>query len=72
MWELFTCGSPFRGVPAALLGHSIVKGAKRPAWPVVVPSGYKDLANACWDQNPDARCALSPLLGAALAVLARC
>jgi len=21
----------------------------------VVPSGYKDLANACWDQNPDAR-----------------
>ncbi|KAF5842282.1 kinase-like domain-containing protein, partial [Dunaliella salina] len=56
MWELFTCGFPFRGVPAALLGHTIVKDAKRPAWPPVVPSGYKDLANACWDQNPDARC----------------
>ncbi|KAF5832631.1 hypothetical protein DUNSADRAFT_11417 [Dunaliella salina] len=56
LWELFTCGSPFRGVPPALLGHSIVKDCKRPAWPPVVPSGYKDLANACWDQNPDARC----------------
>eukprot|EP00200_Dunaliella_tertiolecta_P012532 CAMPEP_0202391034 /NCGR_PEP_ID=MMETSP1127-20130417/91622_1 /ASSEMBLY_ACC=CAM_ASM_000462 /TAXON_ID=3047 /ORGANISM="Dunaliella tertiolecta, Strain CCMP1320" /LENGTH=541 /DNA_ID=CAMNT_0048993441 /DNA_START=1120 /DNA_END=2745 /DNA_ORIENTATION=+ len=55
LWELFTCGSPFRGVPPALLGHSIVKDGKRPEWPSVVPKGYRDLANACWDQNPDAR-----------------
>ncbi|KAF5837371.1 kinase-like domain-containing protein [Dunaliella salina] len=55
LWELFTCGAPFRGVPTALLGHSIVKDGKRPGWPPVVPTGYKDLANACWDQSPDAR-----------------
>jgi len=55
LWELFTCGSPFRGVPPALLGHLIVKELKRPDWPPVVPSGYKDLVEACWDQDPDAR-----------------
>eukprot|EP00983_Pelagomonas_calceolata_P000504 16810-Pelagomonas_calceolata.AAC.1 len=56
LWELFTCDYPFRDVPPALLGHSIVKQGQRPAWPSSVPKGYRDLANACWDQNPDARC----------------
>jgi len=55
LWELFTCDYPFRDVPPALLGHSIVKQGQRPAWPSSVPKGYRDLANACWDQNPDAR-----------------
>ncbi|KAF5831662.1 kinase-like domain-containing protein, partial [Dunaliella salina] len=54
LWELFTGGSPFRDIPPALLGHSIVKGGKRPIWPGAVPKGYEDLASACWDQNPDA------------------
>ncbi|KAF5837077.1 kinase-like domain-containing protein [Dunaliella salina] len=55
LWELYTGDSPFRDVPPALLGHSIVKDGKRPEWPSIVPKGYRDLANACWDQNPDAR-----------------
>ncbi|KAF5837643.1 kinase-like domain-containing protein [Dunaliella salina] len=55
LWELYTGGSPFRDMPPVLLGHSIVKDGKRPTWPAHVPKGYRDLANACWDQNPDAR-----------------
>ncbi|KAF5833121.1 hypothetical protein DUNSADRAFT_10671 [Dunaliella salina] len=55
LWELYTSGSPFQGVPPALLGHLIVKEGKRPAWPPVVPKGYRDLVEACWDQDPDAR-----------------
>ncbi|KAF5837079.1 hypothetical protein DUNSADRAFT_4860 [Dunaliella salina] len=55
LWELFTRGYPFRDVPPALLGHLIVREGKRPSWPSSVPKSYRDLANACWDQNPDAR-----------------
>ncbi|KAF5833115.1 hypothetical protein DUNSADRAFT_10665 [Dunaliella salina] len=68
LWELFTCGSPFHGVPPALLGHLIVKEGKRPAWPPVVPKGYKDLVEECWDQNPDARPTFEVILQRLLAL----
>ncbi|KAF5833120.1 kinase-like domain-containing protein [Dunaliella salina] len=71
LWELFTCGSPFYGVPPALLGHLIVKDGKRPAWPPVVPKGYRDLVEECWDQDPDARCGRRLCRNAGLAGTAR-
>jgi len=55
MWELFTGGHPFQGVPRALLGHSITCEHKRPAFPLLTPAGYRILAEACWHPKPEMR-----------------
>jgi len=44
------------GVAHALLGHSIAVQHLRPEWPLFVPPGYKDLAEACWDHDAEKRC----------------
>ncbi|KAJ9511825.1 hypothetical protein QJQ45_004378 [Haematococcus lacustris] len=55
LWELFTAGHPFKGVPRALLGHQITREALRPQWPSVTPPGYRALASQCWNHVADAR-----------------
>ncbi|KAF5828817.1 kinase-like domain-containing protein [Dunaliella salina] len=55
LWELFTGGKPYQGVPRALLGHRVAKEGHRPALPVVMPEGYKALLKRCWDQKPENR-----------------
>ncbi|GIL91710.1 hypothetical protein Vretimale_14832 [Volvox reticuliferus] len=48
MWEMFTGGLPYQGVPGALLGHLISKEGKRPVFPPGTPADFKDLAERCW------------------------
>ncbi|KAL6760519.1 kinase-like domain-containing protein [Haematococcus lacustris] len=55
LWELFTAGHPFKGVPRALLGHQITREALRPRWPSVTPPGFRTLASQCWNHVADAR-----------------
>lgn len=46
---------PPQGVPRALLGHSVTRERKRPAFPPVVPAGYRSLTESCWDHYPERR-----------------
>ncbi|GFH28932.1 uncharacterized protein HaLaN_27502, partial [Haematococcus lacustris] len=55
LWELFTAGHPFKGVPRALLGHQITREALRPRWPCATPPGFSALASQCWNHVADAR-----------------
>eukprot|EP00967_Tisochrysis_lutea_P132954 scaffold232678_cov19-Tisochrysis_lutea.AAC.1 len=41
------------GVPKALLGHRVVKEQRRPALPLVMPEGYRELLNKCWSHKPE-------------------
>jgi hypothetical protein len=49
LWEVYTGGHVFKGVPRALLGHQVTTAHKRPEWPPGTPSGYSSLAASCWD-----------------------
>ncbi|KAF5831358.1 hypothetical protein DUNSADRAFT_13265 [Dunaliella salina] len=55
LWELFTAGQPYKGVPMALLGHRVVKEQRRPALPLAMPEGYRELLNKCWAHKPEHR-----------------
>ncbi|KAG2490227.1 hypothetical protein HYH03_011352 [Edaphochlamys debaryana] len=55
LWELFTAGTAFAGVPRALLGHQITQDHKRPAFPPFTPEAYVRLASDCWAPNPEER-----------------
>eukprot|EP00200_Dunaliella_tertiolecta_P016210 CAMPEP_0202421856 /NCGR_PEP_ID=MMETSP1128-20130828/50555_1 /ASSEMBLY_ACC=CAM_ASM_000463 /TAXON_ID=3047 /ORGANISM="Dunaliella tertiolecta, Strain CCMP1320" /LENGTH=1194 /DNA_ID=CAMNT_0049029899 /DNA_START=159 /DNA_END=3743 /DNA_ORIENTATION=+ len=63
LWELFTAGQPYKGVPKALLGHRVVKEQRRPALPLVMPEGYRELLNKCWSHKPEHRPMFSEILG---------
>ncbi|GIL62465.1 hypothetical protein Vafri_16694 [Volvox africanus] len=54
MWELYTCGEAFKGVPKALLGAKVVDGL-RLDFPPEVPPPYARLAQQCWTEDPGAR-----------------
>ena len=56
LWELFTGGHAFAGVPRALLGHRVAVQGLRPVFPPFCPAEYRALAEACWAADPDARC----------------
>uniref|UniRef100_A0A7S3VTM3 Protein kinase domain-containing protein n=1 Tax=Dunaliella tertiolecta TaxID=3047 RepID=A0A7S3VTM3_DUNTE len=56
LWELFTAGQPYKGVPKALLGHRVVKEQRRPPLPLVMPEGYQELLKKCWSHRPEDRC----------------
>ena len=47
MWEIYTSGRPFPGMPQALLGHAVLNG-RRPDFPAGAPPGYVALTKACW------------------------
>ena len=49
MWEIYTSGRPFPGMPQALLGHAVLNG-RRPDFPAGAPPGYVALTKACWAQ----------------------
>ncbi|KAJ9524730.1 hypothetical protein QJQ45_024366 [Haematococcus lacustris] len=55
LWELFTGGHAFKGVPRALLGHQITREALRPRWPDAAPPGLRTLAERCWHHVADSR-----------------
>ncbi|GIL44404.1 hypothetical protein Vafri_1882 [Volvox africanus] len=55
LWELFTGGHAFQGVPRALLGHQIAQERRRPAFPPFVPEAYVRLAEECWAHQPEDR-----------------
>lgn len=52
MWELYTAGRPFLGVPQALIGHHVTSEGRRPIFASDAPAGYVALAQRCWDQSP--------------------
>ncbi|GLI71292.1 hypothetical protein VaNZ11_016413 [Volvox africanus] len=54
MWELYTCGEAFKGVPKALLGAKVVEGL-RLDFPPEVPPPYARLAQQCWADDPESR-----------------
>lgn len=56
LWEMYTGGRAFEGVPCALLGHQITREHKRPRFPDSAPWAYRDLAERCWQPNWQERC----------------
>ncbi|KAG2450347.1 hypothetical protein HYH02_004852 [Chlamydomonas schloesseri] len=62
LWEMFTGGHPYKGVPGALLGHSISREGKRPVFPLGTPGAFKELAERCWAPDPGARPAFDEIL----------
>lgn len=57
LWEMYTGGRAFEGVPRALLGHQITREQLRPRFPVGTPPGFQNLVERCWQQNWELRCA---------------
>ena len=55
LFELFTAAQAFRNIHHAFLAHKVANDHLRPMFPPGTPSGYKDLAEACWDPVPSAR-----------------
>ncbi|GFR47096.1 hypothetical protein Agub_g8666 [Astrephomene gubernaculifera] len=55
LWELFTGGHAFQGVPRALLGHQITQERRRPPFPPFVPEAYARLAAECWAHRAEDR-----------------
>jgi len=62
LWELFTGGKPYQGIPRALLGHRVAKEGHRPSLPLVMPEGYRALLKKCWDQKPENRPSFAQVL----------
>jgi len=62
LWELYTAGKPYQGVPGALLGHKVAKEGHRPSLPLVMPEGYRALLKKCWDQKPENRPSFAQVL----------
>lgn len=60
LYELISGQRAFAGVPLPLLPHEVAVKGLRPEWPEVLPAAFKplqQLAEACWVQDPDKRCA---------------
>lgn len=53
--QLITGNTPFRDVPGPHLGHAITALKKRPEFSLAVPRAYRELAEACWADDPDKR-----------------
>ncbi|KAG2484907.1 hypothetical protein HYH03_016293 [Edaphochlamys debaryana] len=62
LWEMFTGGYPYAGVPGALLGHLTSKEGKRPPWPPGTPGGFRELAEACWHRDAGQRPSFESIL----------
>lgn len=52
LWELYTGGHAYKGVPRALLPHEIAKRGLRPSFPADAPFALRFLACRCWEQDP--------------------
>eukprot|EP00198_Chlamydomonas_reinhardtii_P010882 XP_001700219.1 predicted protein [Chlamydomonas reinhardtii] len=54
LWEMYTCGEAFKGIPRPLLAGKVVEGL-RPDFPPETPPEYMRLAAACWGHDPAQR-----------------
>jgi serine/threonine protein kinase len=60
LFEMLTGQRAYAGVPIPLLPHEVARQGLRPSWPPNLPPGCRDLqclAEACWAQQPQDRCA---------------
>lgn len=57
LWELFTGSKAYEGVPIVLLSHRVCVERRRPEFPESTPAAYRALAESCWAQEPEQRCA---------------
>lgn len=48
-------GCDHAGIPRALLGHQVAVVGLRPAFPDFTPYEYRNLAERCWQQEPEQR-----------------
>lgn len=55
LWEMYTGGRAFEGVPKALLGHQISREHQRPKFPDRTPRAYQQLAERCWQPDWESR-----------------
>lgn len=55
LWELFTGGTPYAGIPRALIGHNVAVKGMRPELPSFTPPDYSQIVKACWAQEPEQR-----------------
>ena len=55
LYELYTATSAFRNIPLTFIGHRVAKDHLRPVFPPHTPSGFKELAEACWHPTPAQR-----------------
>ncbi|WIA33746.1 hypothetical protein OEZ86_006861 [Tetradesmus obliquus] len=62
LWDLFTGGHAYHGIPKALLGHQVAVCGLRPAFPDFTPSEYRALAEACWQAEPERRPSFQEIL----------
>ncbi|GIL51841.1 hypothetical protein Vafri_7765 [Volvox africanus] len=67
MWEVYTGGTVYEGVPPDKLPYHVVKRGLRPAFPPDSPSAFRSLAQACWASDPRSR----PTAAALVTVLQR-
>jgi len=59
LYEIITGRRAYAGVPVPLLPHEVAMKGLRPEWPVGLPAHcmkLKQLAEACWAQDPKDRC----------------
>ncbi|KAF8060038.1 serine/threonine-protein kinase [Scenedesmus sp. PABB004] len=62
LWELYTGGHAFHGIPRALLGHQVAVCGLRPAFPDFTPGEFRSLAERCWATEPDKRPSFEEIL----------
>lgn len=55
MYELVTGCHPFSDTPKAHLGHAITVGKLRPSFGMATPRAFRELAEQCWHEDPEAR-----------------
>lgn len=55
VWELCELRKPFAGMSAADHFRKVVQGGQRPRLDPAWPAELRDLLEACWDEDPDAR-----------------
>ncbi|GBF87741.1 hypothetical protein Rsub_00452 [Raphidocelis subcapitata] len=68
LWELYTGGHAFKGIPRALLGHAITRERLRPRFPEGAPAQYRRLAERCWLPRWEERPTFSEVLQELLAM----
>ncbi|WIA39118.1 hypothetical protein OEZ86_005253 [Tetradesmus obliquus] len=68
LWELFTGGQAYQGIPRALVGHKVAVLGLRPTLPPFTPPDFKALIEECWAQDPEQRPSFDAILAKLLAI----
>ncbi|KAI8463487.1 MAG: hypothetical protein J3K34DRAFT_145885 [Monoraphidium minutum] len=55
LWELYTGGHAFKGIPLLLLASKVSEHGVRPVFPETTPEGWRTLAERCWAADPGQR-----------------